>query len=141
MALVRQLHDVQPATTIRLRLLASTWLERRGVEDLSDLESNNGVQRAKRYISPAGKRQDTGHCYLHPRLQDGKHPNLHVVVDSQVIRVLFDDRLERHGCQLQAAAEPIRPGFPWCGLPRGVESGVRIGQDQASDHDVLRRRV
>ncbi|KAK8130926.1 GMC oxidoreductase [Apiospora sp. TS-2023a] len=60
------------------------------MEDLSDLESNNGVQRAKRYISPAGKRQDTGHCYLHPRLQDGKHPNLHVVVDSQVIRVLFD---------------------------------------------------
>ncbi|KAK7936733.1 uncharacterized protein PG986_015171 [Apiospora aurea] len=60
------------------------------IEDLSDLESNNGAQRAKQYISPAGKRQDTARCYLHPRLQDGEHPNLHVVVDSQVIRVLFD---------------------------------------------------
>lgn len=61
-------------------------------EDLSDLVSNNGVQRAKRYISADGKRQDAAHSYLHPRLQDGKHPNLHVVVDSQVIRVLFEGK-------------------------------------------------
>ncbi|KAK8053519.1 GMC oxidoreductase-domain-containing protein [Apiospora saccharicola] len=50
---------------------APGWSE---MEDLSDLESNNGVQRAKRYISPAGKRQDTGHCHLHPRLQNGNYP-------------------------------------------------------------------
>ncbi|OTB01433.1 putative alcohol oxidase [Hypoxylon sp. CI-4A] len=54
------------------------------VEDLSDLESVNAVWRAKRYISPEGKRQDAASCYLHPRLKDGKHPNLHVLVESQV---------------------------------------------------------
>ncbi|KAI9166350.1 Alcohol oxidase [Paramyrothecium foliicola] len=60
--------------------------------DISDLESANNVQRAKRYISPAGKRQDAGHNYLHPRLQDGNHPNLHVLVDRKVVRVTFDGK-------------------------------------------------
>ncbi|KAI0182596.1 putative glucose dehydrogenase [Xylaria flabelliformis] len=60
------------------------------LQDLGDLNTNNGVQRALRYISPDGKRQDTAHCYLHPRLQDGKHPNLHVLVQSRVVKVLFD---------------------------------------------------
>ncbi|KAK7753399.1 hypothetical protein SLS62_004690 [Diatrype stigma] len=59
-------------------------------EDLQNLESVNAVQRAFRYVSPDGKRQDTAHGYLHPLLQDGKHPNLHVLVESQVLRVTFD---------------------------------------------------
>ncbi|EPE35077.1 FAD/NAD(P)-binding protein [Glarea lozoyensis ATCC 20868] len=59
------------------------------IEDLQDLDSNNGVQRALRFIGPDGKRQDTAHRYLHPRLQDGKHPNLMVLVESQVLRILF----------------------------------------------------
>ncbi|KAH8682575.1 alcohol oxidase-like protein [Xylariales sp. PMI_506] len=62
------------------------------IEDLQDLDSNNGVQRWLRYVSPDGKRQDTAHRYLHPKLQDGQHPNLHVVVESQVHRVLFDGK-------------------------------------------------
>lgn len=62
------------------------------VEDLQDLDSNNGVQRAKHFISPDGKRQDSAHAYLHPKLQDGGHPNLHVLVESQVVRVLFDGK-------------------------------------------------
>lgn len=41
-------------------------------------------------MSPDGRRQDTAHTYLHPRLEGGKHPNLHVLVESQVLRVLFD---------------------------------------------------
>lgn len=38
-----------------------------------------------------GRRQDVAPEYLHPRLRDGKHPNLHVLVETQVVRVLFDD--------------------------------------------------
>ncbi|KAG6363359.1 hypothetical protein INS49_008456 [Diaporthe citri] len=49
------------------------WLE---VPDLSDLDSINAICRAKRFISPSGKRQDVVSTYLHPRLRDGKHPNL-----------------------------------------------------------------
>jgi alcohol oxidase len=45
-----------------------------------------------RYISPEGIRQDVSHCYIHPRLQDGKHPNLHILVESQVIRVVFEQQ-------------------------------------------------
>ncbi|KAI0424088.1 GMC oxidoreductase [Xylaria sp. FL1042] len=60
------------------------------LQDLGDLDTNNGIQRALRYISPDGKRQDTAHCYLYPRLQDGKHPNLHVLVQSKAVKILFD---------------------------------------------------
>ncbi|TVY82639.1 Alcohol oxidase [Lachnellula suecica] len=62
------------------------------IKDLQDLDSNNGVQRAMRYIDPDGRRQDTAHKYLHPRLQDGKHPNLNVLVESQILRVLFQGK-------------------------------------------------
>ena len=60
------------------------------IEDLSALDSNNGVQRAMRYVGLDGKRQDTASRYLRPRLESGNCPNLHVVVDSQVKRILFD---------------------------------------------------
>ncbi|KAI7975026.1 hypothetical protein EIK77_002379 [Talaromyces pinophilus] len=43
-----------------------------------------------RYISPDGKRQDAASRYLHPRLRDGKHPNLHVLLKTKIVRVLFD---------------------------------------------------
>lgn len=60
------------------------------LEDLQNLEGINAVQRAFRFVSPDGKRQDTAHGYLHPLLQDGKHPNLHVLVESQVLHITFD---------------------------------------------------
>lgn len=62
------------------------------VEDAQNLGTSHGVQRAVRYISPDGKRQDVAHRYLHPKLQDDGHPNLHVLVESQVVRVLFDGK-------------------------------------------------
>lgn len=71
----------------------------REVPDLQDLESVNAVCRAQRFISPDGKRQDAATCYIHPRLEDGKHPNLHVLVDSQVLRVLFDDKKNASGVE------------------------------------------
>ncbi|KAK4200735.1 putative GMC oxidoreductase [Triangularia verruculosa] len=60
-------------------------------DDLQDLDSSNGigVQRALRYISPDGARQDTATRYLHPRLQS--RLNLHVLLETSVIRVLFDN--------------------------------------------------
>ncbi|RYP58699.1 hypothetical protein DL771_011150 [Monosporascus sp. 5C6A] len=61
------------------------------LEDINNLDDVNGVMRALRYVGPDGRRQDTAHIYLHPRLQDGNHPNLHVLVESQVERVLIED--------------------------------------------------
>jgi alcohol oxidase len=37
------------------------------------------------------ERQDTAPRYLHPLLQDGKHPNLQVLTETKVERVIFDD--------------------------------------------------
>ncbi|KAI1412251.1 alcohol oxidase [Hypoxylon sp. FL1857] len=62
------------------------------IEDLGSLDACNGVQRAVRFISPDGKRQDTASRYLKPLLQDGARPNLHVLVESQVVRVLFQGK-------------------------------------------------
>lgn len=59
--------------------------------DKSDIDSINSMWRIHRFISQDGKRQDAATCYLHPRLRDGKHPNLHILVQTQVFRVLFDE--------------------------------------------------
>ncbi|KAK7965976.1 uncharacterized protein PG986_000253 [Apiospora aurea] len=68
--------------------------------DLQDFHST-GVSRIKKYISPDGRRQDTAHTYLHPLLRDGKHPNLHVLVETQVVRVLFDGDRRASGVEFR----------------------------------------
>ncbi|RYP81724.1 hypothetical protein DL769_001874 [Monosporascus sp. CRB-8-3] len=70
------------------------------VEDLQDLQSV-GVARILKYVSPQGQRQDVAHTYLHPRLQDGRHPNLHVLVESQVVRVIFDGSRRASGVEFR----------------------------------------
>lgn len=61
------------------------------IVDLQSLHSNNGSGPWYRYVSPLdGRRQDVGHRYLHPLLQSGEFPNLHVLVQNQVLRVLID---------------------------------------------------
>lgn len=60
-----------------------------------DLDTINAVQRNLRYTNQAGVRQDAAHCYLYPRLNDGKHPNLHVLAEHQVLRVVFEGRKAR----------------------------------------------
>lgn len=67
----------------------------REVPDRSDVNSVNAVWRANRFISPEGKRQDAASCYIHPRLKDGEHPNLQILVETQVTRVLFDQTNDR----------------------------------------------
>ncbi|KAI1111186.1 GMC oxidoreductase [Nemania sp. NC0429] len=78
------------------------WAE---TPDLQTLDHNNAFQRWKRYISPEGKRSDAAHMYLHPLLRDGKHPNLHVLVESQVVRVLFDD--DKRACGVEFRPNPL----------------------------------
>ncbi|KAK1753268.1 GMC oxidoreductase [Echria macrotheca] len=69
------------------------------VNDLQNLEDCNGFSVWLRTVSPEGRRQDTAHCYVHPLLQDGKHANLHVLVENQVVRVLFDDDTRASGVE------------------------------------------
>lgn len=59
--------------------------------DLQDMDTVNAFQRCHRYIDSHGKRQNAAHAYLHPRLQDGKHPNLHVLTQHHVLRALIED--------------------------------------------------
>ncbi|KIV92306.1 hypothetical protein PV10_06758 [Exophiala mesophila] len=62
------------------------------VRDLQDFVMANGVSRSYSFISSqTGRRQDSATTYLHPRLKDGKHPNLHVLVESQIVRILLDE--------------------------------------------------
>lgn len=78
------------------------------VQDLQDLETVNAVSSLRRFVSPKdGKRQDAAHAYLHPRLQDGDHPNLHVLVGSQVTRVIFDEGKRATGVEFRPNPELI----------------------------------
>lgn len=60
--------------------------------DLQDLHNGNGFERTMRWVSPDGKRQDAAHAYLHPLLQDRDHPNLHVLCEAKVNKVIFNDK-------------------------------------------------
>ncbi|KAF7538141.1 hypothetical protein G7054_g3177 [Neopestalotiopsis clavispora] len=64
-------------------------------KDLHNLESSNGVAHCLKYASLEGMRQDAAHTYLHPRIKDGHHDNLKVLLESQVIKVIFDTETNR----------------------------------------------
>ena len=61
-------------------------------KDLQNLDNNNGVERYLKYIGPNGRRQDSAHRYIHPKIQSGDYPNLHVLCEKQIIKVLFDGK-------------------------------------------------
>ncbi|TVY78555.1 Alcohol oxidase, partial [Lachnellula suecica] len=44
-----------------------------------------------RYVSPDGQRQDAAHRYIHPLLESKQYPNLHILLEAKVVRVLFDE--------------------------------------------------
>lgn len=76
------------------------------VPDLQDLQSVNAVSHAYRYVSPHnGKRQEAATTYLLPRLEDGKHPNLHVLVESQVLRVMLNENNEARAVEYRPHPE------------------------------------
>jgi alcohol oxidase len=96
--------------TYRSKRVEDDWLQAAAklgypeYRDLQDLDSNNGFQRWLRYVSPEGRRSDAAHCYVHPLLQDGKHPNLHVLVQAKVVRVLFDEN--KRACGVEYTPNP-----------------------------------
>ncbi|KAG5982693.1 hypothetical protein E4U55_001516 [Claviceps digitariae] len=57
--------------------------------DLQDFKTASGIAPWFRYVSPDGKRQDVAHRYLHPLMASGKYPNLHLLVETTVSRVVF----------------------------------------------------
>ncbi|OJI79822.1 hypothetical protein ASPTUDRAFT_79126 [Aspergillus tubingensis CBS 134.48] len=63
-----------------------------GTAILQDLDTSNGVQRGLRFVDKEGRRQDAASNYLHPKLEDGAHPNLHVLVETKVIKILFEGK-------------------------------------------------
>lgn len=71
------------------------------LKDLQNLDNNNGVERWLRYVGPDGRRQDAAHRYIHPKLQSGDYPNLHVLVEHHTVRVLFDDAKRAVGVEYQ----------------------------------------
>lgn len=76
------------------------------IEDLQSLHSNNGSGPWYRYVSPEdGRRQDVAHRYLYPLLQSGEYPNLHVLVETQVLRVLFEGE-EKRAVGVEIRANP-----------------------------------
>ncbi|KAK3661144.1 hypothetical protein LTR56_000267 [Elasticomyces elasticus] len=61
------------------------------IDDLQDtVPGHLGFERAAKTISIDGKRLDAATAYVHPLLNDGNHPSLHVLCESKVNRVLFD---------------------------------------------------
>lgn len=71
------------------------------VQDLQNLDANNAVERYYKYIGPNGRRSDAAHSFIHPKLQSNDYPNLHVLVEKQVIKVLLDDQKRAVGVEYQ----------------------------------------
>ncbi|KAF5022829.1 hypothetical protein F66182_5123 [Fusarium sp. NRRL 66182] len=69
------------------------------VRDLQNLSVNNGFQRWLRYVSKDGKRQDTATAYLHDKIDNSQYPNLHVLTESKVVRVLLDEEKRAVGVE------------------------------------------
>ncbi|KFA74745.1 hypothetical protein S40288_08838 [Stachybotrys chartarum IBT 40288] len=78
------------------------WSE---TNDLQDLDSINAVERGFHYINPQGRRSDVASAYIHPLLQEGRHPNLHVLVETQVLRVLFDENKTATGIEYRGSPD------------------------------------
>jgi alcohol oxidase len=59
------------------------------VIDAVDFKAVNRSAKWAKYINPAiGKRSDAAHGYVHPVLDT--QDNLHLLVESKVVRVLFE---------------------------------------------------
>ncbi|THV89196.1 alcohol oxidase [Aureobasidium pullulans] len=68
-------------------------------KDIRGLKGVGVFSKWAKYISPEGKRQDAAHTYIHPLMQSGDYPNLHLLLESKVTRVLFDDNKRASGIE------------------------------------------
>lgn len=59
---------------------------------MQDFDSNNGFTRSAKFIGPDGIRQGAALRYVKPLLGDGGHPNLHILPETKVRRVLFEGK-------------------------------------------------
>ena len=84
----------------------------RKFQDLQDLDSNNGFARWDRYVSPNGRRSDAAHAYIHPKLGEPQYANLHVLVETKIVRVLLDHNKRATGVEFtpNPAFQPAAPG-------------------------------
>ncbi|KAK1065824.1 hypothetical protein LTR74_007705 [Friedmanniomyces endolithicus] len=70
------------------------------IDDLQDTATGNlGFERQVKTVTTEGSRLDAATAYIHPLLNDGQHPNLHVLCESKVIRVLFDEHKRAVGVE------------------------------------------
>lgn len=93
------------------------WSE---IADLQDWKSCGGFSRWAKYIGPDGKRQDTAHRYVHPVMASQKCPNLHLLVESKVKRVVFEGK-RATGVEF----EPTNTFQPAVGLSKRVPGTVK----------------
>ncbi|KAB5551150.1 alcohol oxidase-like protein [Coniochaeta sp. 2T2.1] len=102
---------------------AAGWRE---YDDLQSLEDNNGVQKWLRTVTPEGYRSTAAKGYIHPLLRDGKHPNLHVLTETHVVRVI----IEGDGQEKRAVGVEVTPNgkfavvLPGAGGP-GAKTALR----------------
>ncbi|CAH0025858.1 unnamed protein product [Clonostachys rhizophaga] len=72
--------------------------------DVQDLATGNAAGATYRTVSPTtGRRQDTGYTFLYPRLRFSKCRKLSVLVQTQVLRVLFDETKRATGVEIQGS--------------------------------------
>lgn len=100
---------------------AAAKLGYRELKDLQNLDANNGTERWLRYVGPDGKRQDAAHRFLHPKLQSGGYLNLHVLVETQVVRVIFDENKRAVGIEYQP-----NPRYRSDGKPQVVKASRMV---------------
>lgn len=93
--------------------------------DNNTLDSINGSMRAQRYVGPDGKRQDTAHAYIHPKLQSGEFLNLHVLVETDVERVVFDDNKKAIGVAFRPSAD-FQPDVDQNEPPRVIKARRQV---------------
>jgi len=84
------------------------------------------LQRWARYVSPDGKRQDAAHCYIHPLLQDGHHSNLHLLLETKVVRVIFDESSPPHAIGVEY--QPNEDHQPFVSLSKAPIKTVKANK-------------
>lgn len=86
------------------------------IPDMQDFRAIDEFSRWARYVDPAGKRQDTAHRYIHPLLESSDYPNLHILVETKVGRVIFEGTravgIETEPNRLFHPATPSREKLP-----------------------------
>ncbi|TGO26448.1 hypothetical protein BPAE_0059g00180 [Botrytis paeoniae] len=95
----------------------------REIVDLQDGEECGGFSRWQRYVSPDGKRQDAAHTYIHPLLQSSSYPNLKILPESKVVRVLFDSSTPPRATGIEYI--PNEDHQPFVALSKAISHTIR----------------